>query len=195
MEAAISRGILKCISTDTIRQITRQFDTNPAVHRSSYSGNNDPVVEWRETCQAIESGIENIVLDSINRGSSLVLEGVHIVPSQSLIEKWKESGGVAVGVVLCIPDADVHRKVIFRRGEQTTKGADEQLIKFERIRSIHDEMVRLGKLNKWLLIEQKPMLDPRPIDLLTQEIHQTSGVWIEGNSKKLLSKSDIGKMF
>ena len=63
MEAAISRGILKCISTDTIRQITRGFDPNPAVHRSSYSGEEDAVAQWRETCTAIEAGIDSIVTD------------------------------------------------------------------------------------------------------------------------------------
>ena len=55
MEVAISLGILKCISTDTIRQVMRPFNEfNPALHRSSYAGNGDPIVNWLECCAAVE---------------------------------------------------------------------------------------------------------------------------------------------
>ena len=145
MEVAIQKGILKCISTDTIRQTMRTFDKTPALHRSSFQGEADPIVDWRESCSVLEAAIENIVLDCARRGTSLVLEGVHIVPSRGLIDKWNEAGGLAVGAVLTIPDPEVHRNVIFRRGEQTGKGAEAQITKFNRIRSIHDEMLRLGK--------------------------------------------------
>jgi 2-phosphoglycerate kinase len=140
-------------------------------------------VQWKETCQVLERGIESVVLDALNRGISLVLEGVHVIPGDMLVNKWKEAGGIAVGVVLCIPDPETHRKVIFKRGETTAKGADAQLKKFNRIRSIHDEMIRLGKENNWLLIEQKPILEPKPLDLLNDKLKK---VWIEGNSPRNL---------
>ena len=78
-------------------------------------------------------------------GSSLVLEGVNIIPGPSLIERWVNAGGIAVGCVLTIPDAEAHRTIIQRRGEITGKGAATQLNEINRIRKIHDEMVRLGK--------------------------------------------------
>ena len=116
MEVAINQGILKCISTDTIRQVMRsccdQVGSCPvALQRSSFQGDGDPVIDWLEACDAVESGIESIVQDNINRGTSLVLEGVHVVPNRKLIEKWTKAGGLAVGCVLTIPDADVHRRV------------------------------------------------------------------------------------
>jgi len=189
MEVAISRGILKCISTDTIRQVQRTYDLRPAVHRSSFQGDGEPGENWKETCQVLQESIDNVVYDCLNRGISLVLEGVHIIPDKKLINDWISKGGVAVGCVLTIPDAEVHKKVIFRRGEQTMKGAEQQLQKFTRIRTIHDEMVRLGKLNNWLLIEQKPFLELSPMDLLNQELLTKAEIipWTEGTSKKLLS--------
>ena len=63
-------------------------------------------------------------------------------------------------MVLCIPDADAHRDLILKRGEQTSKGADKQVEKFNRIRMIHDEMVRLGHENNWVKIETKLLPDP-----------------------------------
>ena len=176
MEVAINRGILKCISTDTIRQVHRAYDNHPAVQRSSYSGSGDPIVQWKETCDVLQHSIDNIVIDALSRGTSLVLEGVHIIPSNYLLDQWVKAGGVAVGCVLCIPDAETHRQVIFKRGELTTKGAEDQLKKFDRIRAIQDEMVRLGVQNKWLLIKQKPCIDPKPMELLNDEMVST---WVQ----------------
>lgn len=166
MEVAISRDILKCISTDTIRQVTRDFDNSLAVQRSSYVGTRDPIVDWRESCTVLERSINNVVADSMNRGINLVLEGVHLVPDRKLLDMWTAAGGIAIGIALCIPDADVHRKVLNHRGDQTKKGAAEQIKSFERIRSIHDEIMRLGHESDWLIIEQTPNIDPRPIDIL-----------------------------
>ena len=89
----------------------RTYDNTPALHRSSFSGDGDTIIQWKETCQVLQDSIDSVVLDSLKRGISLVLEGVHIVPSRALIDKWIENGGVAVGCVLQIPDPELHRKV------------------------------------------------------------------------------------
>lgn len=175
MEVAIQKGILKCISTDTIRQTLRSVDSTPRLHRSSFDGDGDPIVEWLECCSVLDAAIESIVMDTIRRGSSMVLEGVHIVPGRHLIDKWNKEGGVAVGALLTIPDPDVHKQIILRRGEQTGKGASEQISKFPRIRAIADEMKRLGEENDWLLIEQKPLLTPNPLVSLNEFIQQKGG--------------------
>ena len=183
MEVAINQGILKCISTDTIRQVMRtdcrrfedaqvEIDNGPplcppALFRSSYEGNGDAVKDWCEACEAVESGIDSIVSDSMRRGVSLVLEGVLLQPSNRLIKQWTEAGGVAVGIVLHIPDEDGHRNLLKRRGEITSKGADKQLSEIDRIRKIHDKMVAMGRENEWLMVEQKLTIEPKPIELVT----------------------------
>lgn len=154
MEAAISRGMLKCISTDTIRQVMRTYDKSPALHRSSYMGSRDAIVDWIETCDIVRDAARNIVSDSIRRGTSLVLEGVHLIPSKDLLQLWTENGGVAVGVVLSVPDPQAHRGLLIKRGLVTGKGAEEQLRHIDRIRCIHDEIVRRGRSHEWLVVEQ-----------------------------------------
>ena len=178
MEVAMSQGILKCISTDTIRQVMRGFIDDPALHRSSFAGQDDAVVNWMECCNVLKGGVEGIVKDSIKRGTSLVLEGVHIVPGPELIDLWESSGGVAVGCVLTITDANIHRDVIERRGELTKKGASGQLNAIPRIRAIHDEMLRLGVLHNWLVIEQRPRLTASPISMLQDCLQDR---YLEGN--------------
>eukprot|EP01038_Epipyxis_sp_PR26KG_P006072 gene6072-8361_t len=168
MTVALDQGILKCISTDTIRQVMRTFKFEPELHRQSYSGKDDPVKQWMECCNVVQPSIDDLVKDCINRGVSLVLEGVHIVPTNHLIEKWKASGGIALGCVLVIKDAESHRDLIYKRGEITTKGSEGQMKAFSRIRLIQQEMIRRAKEYNWLQIEQR--LEPEPLDMINDII-------------------------
>mmetsp|Transcript_7304 Transcript_7304/g.7524 ORF Transcript_7304/g.7524 Transcript_7304/m.7524 type:complete len:243 (-) Transcript_7304:54-782(-) len=170
MEVAISQGILKCISTDTIRQVSRPYNNHPALHRSSYDGVNDPVDDWKECCDVLHGSMENIVKDSIRRGVSLVLEGVLVVPDDRLINLWTASGGIAVGCVLTIPDPELHRQIIFKRGEITKKGEPEKLAKFDRVRRIHDEMCSLAETHGWQAFEQMSPVPPHPVDRVSSRL-------------------------
>jgi len=168
MQVALSQGVLKCVSTDTIRAVMRSFVTkeiSPALHRSSYSGEGDALQNWRECCTVLEGSVDALVRDAIERGVSLVVEGVHLVPSNKLLDQWKHAGGAAVGVLLTISDSQSHENLIYRRGEITKKGEEKKIKAFGRIRSIQDEMIRLAESSKWLMIEQK--LEPEPIEIVT----------------------------
>lgn len=95
MSLALEQGILKCISTDTVRAVMRSYATgsiNPALNRSSYapsSENDDPVLSWKETCSVLEKSVEGLIDDAIARKTSIVLEGVSISPSKKWLEKWE----------------------------------------------------------------------------------------------------------
>mmetsp|Transcript_1125 Transcript_1125/g.2235 ORF Transcript_1125/g.2235 Transcript_1125/m.2235 type:complete len:189 (-) Transcript_1125:560-1126(-) len=95
MSLALEQGILKCISTDTVRSVMRGYVPEqicPALHRSSYEKSNskdDPIIAWKETCRVLENSLEGLVDDAIERRTSLVLEGVSIAPSKNLIDRWK----------------------------------------------------------------------------------------------------------
>mmetsp|Transcript_60442 Transcript_60442/g.89663 ORF Transcript_60442/g.89663 Transcript_60442/m.89663 type:complete len:269 (+) Transcript_60442:65-871(+) len=176
MSVALDQGILKCISTDTVRAVMRSFVTkevSPALHRSSYAAaneNDDPVRSWLETCTVLSNGVEDLVDDAINRGQSLVFEGVHIIPSRNLIDKWVSAGGVATGCMLKIKDAEAHKMMLRRRGFITGKGdpEEEKIKSFDRIRAIQDDMVRRAEEAQWLLIEQK--LDPDPLEMISNNL-------------------------
>ena len=167
MQVALSQSILRCVSTDTIREVTRTntLEPVPALMRSSYEGEGDAVEDWRDSCQVLSAGIDATVRDAMKRGTSLVLEGVHIQPGNELIDAWRAQGGTAVGVLLMIKDAEAHRSLIFRRGEVTKKGEEKKIKAFARIRKIQDAMFKAAVVNDWLLIEQK--LAPDPIEIVS----------------------------
>ena len=55
-------GFTRLMSTDAIREIMRATDEAhevPALHRSSFSSgeSGDPVLDWAETCLAVEAGV------------------------------------------------------------------------------------------------------------------------------------------
>lgn len=172
MQVSLDQGILKCISTDTIRATMRSFvspDISPALHRSSYAEafeNDCPVRSWKETCSVLSPSVEGLIDDAMKRGTSIVVEGVHVVPNNVLIDKWENAGGVAVGVLLQIKDEDKHKRQIRKRGVMTgaIEAEEKKIASFHRIRAIQDEMMRLAKENKWIQIEQRTQ--PDPLDLI-----------------------------
>ena len=170
MEVALRQSILKCVSTDTIREVARRLtsEPSPALLRSSYEGEGDPVEDWKECCSVLSAGVDALVQDAMKRGTSLVLEGVHIQPSNELINSWRAQGGTALGVLLLIKDAEAHKNLIFKRGEVTKKGEEKKINAFARIRKIQDAMFKSAVANDWVLIEQK--LEPDPIDIVTMSL-------------------------
>ena len=154
-------------AADTVREVARRLtaEPSPALMRSSYDGEGDPVVDWNDCCSAISAGVDALVKDAMKRGTSLVLEGVHIIPNNNLLDAWRAQGGTAIGVLLLIKDAEAHKNLIFKRGEVTKKGEEKKINAFARIRKIQDAMFKAAVANDWLLIEQK--LEPDPIDIVT----------------------------
>jgi 2-phosphoglycerate kinase len=166
MSVALSQSILKCVSTDTIREVTRKNTPAkpPELMRSSYEGEGDPVMNWKECCKIIDPGIDALVDDAMKRGTSLVLEGVHIQPNNDLLDRWRSNGGSALGCLLMIKDAEAHKSLIFKRGEVTKKGEEKKINAFDRIRKIQDAMFKMAVANDWLLIEQK--IEPDPLEIV-----------------------------
>lgn len=180
MSVALDQGILKCISTDTVRAVMRSFipkSISPALHRSSYAkafDGDDPVHSWHETCAVLDTSLVELVSDSIRRQQGLVLEGVSLAPSKQLIELWEEGGGVATGCLLTVSKAATHEALLTRRGLIAGKTSEQnqkdrkKIASFDRIRAIQDEMIRLAKDSGWILIEQK--VAPDPLDIVAQHL-------------------------
>jgi len=182
MSLALEQGILKCISTDTVRAVMRSYVPeciSPPLHRSSYAkssedGSDDPVKSWIETCKVLESSVDTLVEDSIDRGVSLVLEGVSIYPSRKWIDKFTAAGGTACGVLLVVSKEETHKNLLLKRGFMTgNTGAEEKKLKsFDRVRLIQDEMIRSAKESDWVIIEQRT--DPDPLDVVSDALFQSA---------------------
>jgi hypothetical protein len=56
----------------------------------------------------------------------------------------------------------------------TKKGEQKKIGYFARIRTIQEEMVRLGLLHDWLIVEQK--VEPAPIEVISEILKSSSSV-------------------
>lgn len=141
---------------------------------SSDDGDDDPVKSWIETCKVLDSSVESLIDDAIERGVSLVLEGVSIRPSRKWIDKFREAGGTACGVLLAVSNEETHKNLLLKRGFMTGKAGNEEkkLRSFDRVRKIQDEMIRSAKESGWVLIEQR--VDPDPLDVVADELYKSS---------------------
>jgi hypothetical protein len=175
MSVALDQGIRKCISTDSVQSVMRSFvdaKLSPGLHRSSYEASfdgDDPVRSWKETCVCLSKSLEQLVSEAMDQGQSLVVEGVHVLPSQDLIDMWEQRGGVAIGVLLKIENESKHlascqQRGVFQNDKDSGKGGKA----FERIRLIQEEMKKMAAASNWVQIEQRVELDP--LDLISAQL-------------------------
>jgi len=158
MKIAAKSKFARLLSTDAIREIMRSCDEeqkDSALHRSSFTigGSNDPVIDWLETCQAVEKGIESTINRALREGIDLLLEGVHVVPSDRLIRNWIDSGGIAVGVIMVVSDEKKHKEMIKSRDAHSFRRPDRYIANFPRIRQIQEGLLERSKISSWPIID------------------------------------------
>ena len=158
-EIAASSGFSRILSTDAIREIMRtciDVDEDPALHRSSFSRgeNGEPVLDWQRTCESVEPGISATIERARREGIDLLIEGVHIVPSDRLLRAWREGGGIAVGLLMQVESEEKHRDMLKSRDAHSYRRADRYLAGFDRIRRIQDGLQERAKIASW------PVVDP-----------------------------------
>ena len=158
-EIAASSGFSRILSTDAIREIMRtciDVDEAPALHRSSFSRgeNGEPVIDWQRTCESVEPGISATIERARREGIDLLIEGVHIVPSDRLLRAWREGGGIAVGLLMQVESEEKHRGMLKSRDAHSYRRADRYLAGFDRIRRIQDGLQERAKIASW------PVVDP-----------------------------------
>ena len=155
--ASSSLGFSKSASTDTIRETLRtQFDSEqePALHRSSFEpAGSGPIEDWHATVVVLSEAIRAVVSRAVSKRSDLLLEGVHIIPGSGILEGWRESGGVASGVLLHVGNEDTHRQFIRTREKHNDRGLDHYLDNLGRIRAIQEEMLRKADESRWLVFD------------------------------------------
>ena len=158
MKIGAKSNFARLISTDAIREIMRSIDDtqmDSALHRSSFSigESNDAIIDWVDTCKAVEKGIEATINRAMREGIDLLLEGVHIIPSDRLIRSWIDSGGIALGVIMMVSDEEKHKSMIKSRDAHSFRRHDRYIANFDRIRRIQDGLIERSKIASWPVID------------------------------------------
>jgi 2-phosphoglycerate kinase len=125
-------GIVRVVQTDgSIREVMRAMlsaELMPALHVSSFQTDEavrEPtrrsdalVAGFREQTQAVSVGIEAMLNRSVTEGTSLVVEGVHVVPGFFDVAGYGDKM-VAVPVILEVDDESRHLNHFALRGSGT----------------------------------------------------------------------------
>src|SRR6476660_7841953 len=121
-QLAVRLGIVRAVATDAIREVMRALFTSelmPTLYASSFEADatlreppprpTDPViVGFREQTAAVAVGIRALVERAAVEGTSVVIEGAHVVPGFFDLEAYK-GRVLAVPVVVTVEDEDLHR--------------------------------------------------------------------------------------
>ena len=153
VKIANEHSFARLLSTDAIREIMRVVDTteNHALHRSSFSKgeSGDAVLDWQDTCKAVESGVLATIERAQREGIDLILEGVHLEPSSRLLRAWRNSGGIAIGIVMHVEDKEKHTSILKQRESHSFRNADRYISAHPRIRSIQDSLKDKARIADW----------------------------------------------
>ncbi len=155
---AVELDFDRTASSDMIREVLRSTTTpsdSPALHRSTYSigETGDAVTDWLDASAAVEGGVEAVVSRARREGIDLVVEGAHMIPSNRLLNDWRDQGGVAIGVALVIDNESIHESRIVERESNSHRGSARYLAAFGRIREIQSGLLIRAKGADWKVID------------------------------------------
>ena len=163
VKIANEHSFARLLSTDAIREILRvkSNEENLALHRSSFSrgDSGDPVLDWQDTCKAVEPGILATIERARREGIDLILEGVHIEPSSRLLRSWRDSGGIAIGIVMYVDDESQHTNLLKQREIHSFRNAERYISALPRIRAIQDSLKEKAKIADWNILDPMVVRD------------------------------------
>ena len=129
-------GIVRIISTDSIREAMRAFFSEtlmPSIHYSSYEasmavripvgpGFDAGLLGFMEQVEMVAVGVLAIIDRAIKERTSMVVEGVHMVPGMLAPRASEErmSDVLLLPLVVSVPDPALHRSHFLVREQQTS---------------------------------------------------------------------------
>lgn len=166
-QLASRMGIVRIISTDSIRQVMRTFFSRalmPEIHFSSFDAGKairapmgtylDPhVVGFVEQVEMVNVGLAAIVDRAVKEGTSLIVEGVHVVPG--FLPLTGKENAVVLPMIVVVRDAELHRSHFLVRERETIgrRPVRRYLANFEEIRRIQEFIIGRAAEEGALLIE------------------------------------------
>lgn len=121
-QLAVRLGIVRVVATDAIREVMRALFTKelmPTLYTSSFEADSalrEPpprpldrvIVGFREQAAAVAVGIRALVERAAVEGSSIVIEGAHVVPGFFDLDAY-EGRVLGVPLVITVDDEELHR--------------------------------------------------------------------------------------
>jgi 2-phosphoglycerate kinase len=149
-QLAVRLGIVRVVATDAIREVMRALFSSalmPTLYTSSFEADSalrEPpvrpidrvIVGFREQTSAVAVGIHALVERAAVEGTSVVVEGAHVVPGFFDLTPY-EGRVLAVPVVLTVDDEEQHRTHFVARSSDSSARPFERYMRgFPNIRRV-----------------------------------------------------------
>jgi 2-phosphoglycerate kinase len=149
-QLAARLGIVRVVATDAVREVMRSMFTAelmPTLYTSSFDADSalrEPpprpadkvIVGFREQTAAVAVGIQALIQRAAFEGTSVVIEGAHVVPGFFDLQTY-EDRILAVPVVISVDEEDPHRSHFVARSADSSARPFERYIKgFANIRKV-----------------------------------------------------------
>lgn len=147
-QLATRLGIVRVVATDAVREVMRAVfspELMPSLHASSFEAGEslrEPpsrdavIVGFREQTAAVAVGVNALLDRAAMEGTSLIIEGAHIVPGFLDPDAWADRV-LAVPVILTVEEEDAHRShFAARAADHAGRSADRYVRQFENIRRV-----------------------------------------------------------
>lgn len=156
LEVSRRLGIHAVLSTDAIRQIMRLVlspELVPAIHASSYDAHHavrttpgeDPVIEgFLAQASIVSVGVRAMLDRAVSENTSLILDGVSIVPGLLDLAKYRETAHVIFLVVASL-DVAAFRSRFEQRARESRRAPHRYLAHMDAILKIQDHFLELAE--------------------------------------------------
>jgi 2-phosphoglycerate kinase len=144
-QLATRLGIVRVVATDAVREVLRAVfsrELMPALHTSSFEAGaflREPpskdavIVGFREQTAAVTVGVNALLDRAALEGTSLIIEGAHVVPGFLDLTAWEERV-LVVPVIVTVEEEDVHRShFAVRAADHAGRSASRYLDQFDNI--------------------------------------------------------------
>lgn len=163
--------INQILGTDSIREVVRQFmpkKIDPILNVSTYeTGEHVQLVKSHKDAliygflsqsKKVLYGIEAVIKRSIKESSSVVIEGVHLVPGEMEFLKQYTSKSIIIEILLDVESPEIHRQHFFKRHLQNTNRTKTKYLEhFSEIRLIRDFLVNQAKKRNIPIVENNSL--------------------------------------
>lgn len=149
-QLAARLGIVRVVASDAVREVMRAMFTSrlmPTLYTSSFDADSalreppprpadNVIVGFREQTAAVAVGVQAVIKRAVVEGSSVIVEGAHLVPGFYDLSPY-EGKILAVPVVVSVEDEDLHRSHFVARSTDSSARPMERYIKgFTSIRKV-----------------------------------------------------------
>jgi 2-phosphoglycerate kinase len=195
-QIATRLGIVRVVPSDAVREVMRglfsrelmptlytsSFDADSALREPPTRSADRVIVGFREQTAAVAVGLRALIERAAVEGTSMIIEGAHVVPGFLDVARFVERV-LAIPVVITVEEEEVHRKhFAVRSTDSAARPFDRYLDNFDNIRRVQKYIKSQALSHGWPVV---------PSYSLDQTMGAVIDLVVERVTRRLEGESDL----